>query len=65
MLTNEDLTKEDLILIRDVLQLDIISFTEFMSNCVKHGGFVPTWAKVRFEQLTEALCHVNDCIGGD
>ena len=59
------LTNEDLILIRDELQLTIISFKEFIANCKKHGGTVPPWVQSRYNSFSLTLSHVNSLLGGD
>lgn len=53
------LTYDDLILIRDELQLSVIAYKEFISTCTKHGGTVPTWVQSRFNSFEIALSHVT------
>ena len=58
------LTKEDLILIRDELQLSIFSCKEFMSNCLKYGGSVPPWVTSRYDKTKICLARINSLLDG-
>lgn len=58
------ITKDDLILIRDELQLSSIACKEII-NCIKYGGFVPLWAKLRYERYKDVLSRLNSFLGGD
>lgn len=59
------LTHDDLILIRDELQLSVISIKQFIYDCKKQGGSVPPWALSRLDSYKNALSHVNLRLGGD